>query len=75
MHKKKEEKSMSEIKAASNGNIYIPLEERTGNESIVYFTRDISPAGIKKAYEKVNANICGKVAVKPYRNFKPNFFH
>ncbi|MBE6121946.1 MAG: DUF362 domain-containing protein [Solobacterium sp.] len=43
---------------------YIPYEERTGNESIVYFTRDLSPAGIKKAYEKVNANICGKVAIK-----------
>ena len=75
MRKKKEEKSMSEIKAASNGNIYIPLEERTGNESIVYFTRDISPAGIKKAYEKVSANICGKVAIKLHTGEKngPNF--
>lgn len=43
---------------------YVPYEERTGNESIVYFTRDLSPEGIKKAYEKVNANICGKVALK-----------
>ena len=43
---------------------YIPYEERTGNESIVYFTRDISPAGIMKAYEKVNAGICGKTAIK-----------
>ncbi len=43
---------------------YIPYEERTGNESIVYFTRDLSPEGIRKAYEKVNANICGKVAIK-----------
>ncbi|MBQ9424475.1 MAG: dihydrofolate reductase [Erysipelotrichaceae bacterium] len=47
-----------------DGNIYVPFEDRKGNESIVYFTRDISPAGIKKAYEKVNANICGKVAIK-----------
>lgn len=43
---------------------YIPFEERTGNESIVYFTRDLSPEGIKKAYDKVNANITGKVAIK-----------
>ena len=43
---------------------YVPYEERTGNESIVYFTRDLSPEGIKKAYEKVNANITGKVAIK-----------
>ena len=38
---------------------YVPYEERDGNESIVYFTRDISPAGIKKAYEKVSACIHG----------------
>ncbi len=43
---------------------YVPYDERTGNESIVYFTRDLSPAGIRKAYEKVNANICGKTAIK-----------
>ena len=54
---------------------YVPMEERTGNESIVYFTRDISPEGIMKAYEKVNANITGKVAVKLHTGEKngPNF--
>ena len=51
---------MTEVKKTR----YIPYEERTGNESIVYFTRDLSPEGIRKAYEKVNANICGKVAIK-----------
>lgn len=58
-----------------NGNVYTPLEERKGNESIVYFTRDISPEGIKKAYEKVNGNITGKVAVKLHTGEKngPNF--
>ena len=48
----------------TDGSKYIPVEKRTGNESIVYFTRDLSPAGIMKAYEKVNANITGHVAVK-----------
>ena len=48
----------------TDGRIYVPFEERTGNESIVYFTRELSPEGIKRAYEKVNANITGKVAVK-----------
>lgn len=43
---------------------YVPMEERSGNESIVYFTRDLSPEGIQKAYEKVNAGIQGKVAIK-----------
>ena len=47
-----------------DGKKYIPMEERTGNESIVYFTRDLSPAGLMKVYEKINANITGKVAVK-----------
>lgn len=54
---------------------YIPYEERTGNESIVYFTRDVSPEGIKKVYERVNANITGKVAIKLHTGEKngPNF--
>ncbi len=53
---------MTEVKV--DGSIYIPREERKGNESIVYFTRDLSAKGIMKAYEKVNANIVGKVAIK-----------
>ena len=48
----------------TDGSRYVPYEERKGNESIVYFTRDLSPEGLRKAYEKVNANIYGKVAVK-----------
>lgn len=27
----------------TGGNIYVPYEERAGNESIVYFTRDFLP--------------------------------
>ncbi len=50
--------------AGKNGNKYVPYEQRSGNESIVYFTRDLSPEGLKKAYEKVNALIGGKVAIK-----------
>ena len=58
-----------------DGSKYVPYEERTGNESIVYFTRDLSPEGLKKAYEKVNGNICGKVAIKLHTGEKngPNF--
>ena len=59
----------------TDGRKYIPMEERTGNESIVYFTREISPEGIKKAFEKVNGNITGKVAVKLHTGepHGPNF--
>lgn len=32
--------------------------------AVVYFTRDLSAEGLKKAYEKVNGNITGRVAVK-----------
>lgn len=55
----------SEKKVAGvGGDHYIPYAERTGNESIVYFTRDLSAEGLKKIYERVNANISGKTAVK-----------
>ncbi|MDY4041741.1 MAG: DUF362 domain-containing protein [Collinsella sp.] len=50
--------------AATDGNTYVPYERRGGNESIVYFTRDLSPEGLKRAYEQVNAHISGKVGVK-----------
>lgn len=47
-----------------DGNKYVPYEERTGNESIVYFTRDLSAEGLIKAYEQVCGNIEGRTAVK-----------
>ncbi len=50
--------------AGKGGEKYVPYEERNGNESIVYFTRDLSPAGLQKIYEKVNAAMTGKIAVK-----------
>ncbi len=46
------------------GDKYVPYEQRNGGESIVYFTRDLSPEGLAKAYEKVNGGITGKVGVK-----------
>ena len=46
------------------GNIYIPYNERNSEESTIYFTRDLSPEGLKKAYEKVNENIDGNIAIK-----------
>ncbi|MBQ6411911.1 MAG: DUF362 domain-containing protein [Ruminococcus sp.] len=52
------------ILAGKGGERYVPYEERTGNESVVYFTRDLSEAGLRKVYEKVNGMMKGKVAVK-----------
>ncbi len=50
--------------AATGGERYVPYAQRTGNESIVYFTRDLSPEGLMKVYERVNGAITGKVAIK-----------
>ena len=47
-----------------DGSIYIPYDKRTGNESIVYFTRDLSSQGLQKIYERVSKPITGKVAIK-----------
>lgn len=47
-----------------DGSKYIPFDERKSDYSTVYFTRDLSPEGLKKAYERVNENIDGKIAVK-----------
>lgn len=47
-----------------NGNKYVPYEERTGNESIVYFTRNLSAEGLIEAYEQVSADIKGHTGVK-----------
>lgn len=51
-------------KAGVGGEVYTPYSERSGNESIVYFTRDLSAEGLKKAYSKINENLTGKIAIK-----------
>ena len=48
----------------TGGERYVPYEDRGGNESIVYFTRDLSAEGLRRAYAQVSGNISGKVAVK-----------
>lgn len=32
----------------TDGNLYVPYEKRTGEKSVVYFTRDLSPEGLKE---------------------------
>ena len=51
-------------KTRTDGNKYIPFEERTGQESFVYFTRDLSAEGLDKICNKVKENIDGKIAIK-----------
>lgn len=52
------------IMQEKDGSKYLPYSERTGEESIVYFTRDLSAAGLIKAYEKIGSVLKGKIAVK-----------
>ena len=38
----------SKIMPGIGGEHYIPYSERTGDEAVVYFTRDLSAAGLRK---------------------------
>ena len=55
---------MCEICAGKGGDHYIPVSERHGEKSVVYFTRDLSAEGLEKIYQKVKERMTGKVAVK-----------
>ena len=47
-----------------DGNLYVPFDERTGESSVVFFTRDLSEEGLKKIYDRVGGVLKGKIAVK-----------
>lgn len=57
---------MSEKKpvAGTGGDVYVPIEKRTGPKSVVYITRDLSGDGLKRIFERVREPISGKVGVK-----------
>ena len=48
----------------TGGDRYVPYEERTGDSSVVFFTRDLSEAGLLKIYDRVSSVLTGRVAVK-----------
>ena len=48
----------------TGGDHYISYEERTGGESTVYFTKDLSTEGLHNIFQKVGGHLTGKVAVK-----------
>ena len=52
------------IVPGTGGDHYIPYAQREGNESLVYFTRDLSAAGLRKIYARICGNIAGNVGVK-----------
>ncbi len=52
------------LKPGIGGERYVPYEERSGKESVVYFTRDLSPDGLSKLYARVGQKLTGRIAVK-----------
>ena len=48
----------------TGGEHYVPMDQRGGGRSVVYFTRDLSPEGLKKLYARICGPLTGKVAVK-----------
>ena len=47
-----------------DGNRYVPYEERSGENSVVFFTRDLSEEGLIKIFDRVSSVLTDKVAVK-----------
>ncbi len=56
--------------AGAGGEIYVPYENRSGAESAVYFTRDLSADGLRKVYAKIGEKLTGKLAVKVHTGEK-----
>ncbi len=52
------------IMPGTGGDRPVAYEDRTGEAAAVYFTRDLSPEGLIRIYDRVCRGIAGKVAVK-----------
>lgn len=48
----------------TNGDHYIPYAERAGEESVVYFTRDLSAEGLRRIFSRVSGSLTGKTGIK-----------
>ena len=57
---------MSDKKAVpgTGGEHYIPYGERTGEESVVYFTKDLSAEGLRRIFERVSGRLTGRMGIK-----------
>ena len=60
----KNEAAKKAPKPGKGGQKYVPYAKRTGLESIVYFTRDLSPEGLLKVFDKIEGALKGRIAVK-----------
>ena len=48
----------------TDGTRYLPYDQRSGEEAVVYFTRDLSADGLQKIYRRIAEALEGKVGVK-----------
>ena len=57
---------MNKIKAVpgTGGEHYVSYDKRSGDESIVYFTKDLSALGLRKIFGKVSRRLSGKIGIK-----------
>ena len=57
---------MSDKKAVpgTGGEHYIPYGERTGEKSVVYFTKDLSAEGLRRILERVSGRLTGRMGIK-----------
>lgn len=56
--------SISKIVPGTNGDKYLAPDTRRGPKSTVYFTRDLSAAGLQRALATVRDKLTGHVAIK-----------
>ena len=56
--------------AGTDGDKYIPYENREGQESVVYFTANLSAEGLLRIFDKVGAHLTGKVGIKLHTDEK-----
>ena len=54
----------------NGGDTYVPYDQRTGEESTVFFTRDLSAEGLNKVFAHVADRVSGKIAVKVHTGEK-----
>ena len=57
---------MNKIKVVpgTSGEHYVSYDKRSGDESIVYFTKDLSALGLRKIFDKVSGRLSGKIGIK-----------
>ncbi|HJA70106.1 MAG TPA: DUF362 domain-containing protein [Candidatus Lachnoclostridium stercoravium] len=54
----------NQILPGSGGEHYVPYDQRTGETSAVYFTRDLSADGLRKIFSRVSGVLEGNIAIK-----------